>query len=444
MRRGKYARAIVFIALFLVLFAGASKVLTTPGYLSYRYISGFYDEPAGSIDAVYVGSSGVFTSCLSPAVWERRGIAVWDFSSDSQPMSAARYLIEEARKTQPDALYLVYTGSFAIVPTAENIHKITDYMPASAQKLRLIHALCEDGEIPGETRAELYIPMIRYHSRWNSLVAYDFQYEMPGIMAYDGANFFTTEDISGNARNVPRLRGGVDLPARVQAFMLDLLSYCKDEGVNVLFVAPVAVIENEEALAQQEAVKALCRSWGFPVLDQAQLRDEIGMDLTQDYYNTGHTNIHGALKVSCYLADYLAEHYGFADKRGDPAYARWDAAYEEYAALTAPYVLDIEWQGEERDFTLAAPVLEEASSGRRLMAEISWSGVDGADGYRIYRLSAAGWTPVATVGSGVRHFRDRLDAEGTYTYTVIGYRDQDGAACWGCYDYAGVRVEVTK
>ncbi len=439
MRRKNIAKAAGFIVVFLVLFAVASKLVTAPEYLDYQYVAGFYEEPADSLDAVYIGSSGAFTTCVSPIVWGRSGVAVWDYTTNSQPLAAAKGIIEEARRKQPNALFIVFTGTPSM-PTIEKIHKLTDYMPLSYAKLKLIHELCEVGDIPMGSRAELYLPMIRYHSRWNNLKKNDFRYELVVDKTCSDKSLFlkTVKDISQDVRVVEERE---ELPPALNNSLLDLLSYCKQEDINVLFVGPVAALVEEKA-AQRNYIKDLCQSWGFPFLDQASLREEFGLDMQQDYYDTGHANIHGALKISAYLSAYLSEHYGFTDKRGDPAYADWDEAYENYADVVAPYVLDVEWDGEPRDAALAAPELAEPEADETKV-ELSWGGVDGADGYRIYRKSDGAWAPLATVGADVLCYTDEPQEDGTYTYTVIGYRADGNDVCWGRYDYIGVSVEVT-
>ena len=69
---------------------------------------------------------------------------------------------------------------------------------------------------------------------------------------------------------------------------------------------------------------------GYTVLDMREKADEIGLDYTTDYYNRSHTNMHGALKTSKYLTEFLLEKYDFEDKRGNSRYAAWDEAYLKY------------------------------------------------------------------------------------------------------------------
>ena len=64
----------------------------------HQLIQGFYEEPPGTLDAVYLGASHVYTFWQAPIGWHQRGIAVFPFSSASQPITAVPYLIEEVKK----------------------------------------------------------------------------------------------------------------------------------------------------------------------------------------------------------------------------------------------------------------------------------------------------------------------------------------------------------
>ena len=49
-----------------------------------------------------------------------------------------------------------------------------------------------------------------------------------------------------------------------------------------------------------------------------------------DFYDGKHLNTYGAVKISQYLADYLAEHYQIPDRRTDETVASYNADYERF------------------------------------------------------------------------------------------------------------------
>ena len=118
--------------------------------------------------------------------------------------------------------------------------------------------------------------------------------------------------------------------------LMELVDYCEQENITVLFVVTPLSLTDETQLGMQNAAVELVRSRGFDVLDMDDLSEEIGIDYKTDYYNGSHMNMHGSIKVTSYLSQYLIQNYGLQDKRGDSAYADWDIAsdryYQEYLA----------------------------------------------------------------------------------------------------------------
>ena len=66
-------RIVCFIFIGLILFSSVSKILVSPAsdYRNYQWIAGFYEEPEDSLDAVYIGSSAVYSSWIAPWAWNR-------------------------------------------------------------------------------------------------------------------------------------------------------------------------------------------------------------------------------------------------------------------------------------------------------------------------------------------------------------------------------------
>lgn len=256
----------------------------------------------------------------------------------------------------------------------------------------------------------------------------------------------TSTDVSSSYRTTERI--GTLSEITLDA-MESLLEYCNAEQVNVLFIAIPNAQTDEYKLAQINTIKEALQARGYPVLDMRSAVEEIGLDWTKDYYNEAHTNIHGVVKVTDYIARYLVENYGFKDKRGDPVYSSWDEAYSKYTVEYALVnTLDVEWEGELRDNTLDAPKLSKVTVDGTSLT-VSWDKVSGAEGYRIYRKLRAeddseesetlDWQAMDTVAADVLSYKDKGREVGrTYYYTVIAYREKDGVRYWGDYDFAGV------
>ncbi len=434
-------RSILFVIILGVAFSLCSIFFRFPSsdVDASKYVPGFYDEPENTLDAVYIGASNVFGAWAPPIAWEHYGIAVYPFGGGGMKVAAAEYMIEEARKRQPDALYIVGICDWTLDPTPDPgwMHRTVDYIPMSLNKIRLVEAICDMGDLPWKERLEYYIPLIRYHSRWNDLTEESFLMDFGNNKAGDThlGILSKTTDLTASYRKT-ELRG--EIPADQKEYLEKLLRYCEEENVNTLFVITTGVVSNLSSVARLNSIKDLCEEHGFPVLDLLNNEKEIGLDLSRDFYNAGHVNIHGMLKATDYVSRYLIEHYGFEDKRGDPAYSEWDQAYDDYVEIISPYSLDFEYENGGRDYSLKPPELTKlAVNGTTLT--LSWKAAVGADGYCIYRKCAGtGWAPVATVDGKTLSYADKGEIGKTYTYTVVPFRNSPTGTLWGDYDVAGL------
>ena len=70
--------------------------------------------------------------------------------------------------------------------------------------------------------------------------------------------------------------------------------------------------------------------------------DEIGLDPNRDYMDPYHTNIHGAIKYTRFVASYLVKEYGLTDKKELSEYASFEKAWQEYREELSPYILSEE------------------------------------------------------------------------------------------------------
>ncbi len=427
-----------FVLAFFTLLSIVSQVLVShDDYRNYQWIAGFYEEREDSLDAVYIGGSNVYSFWAAPLAWEKYGITVYPFACNSQPLAAAEYLIKEARKTQPDALFLVSINGIGEI-TEQKIHYLADYFPMSANKATMIRNLSEMGGFSVAESLEFYFPLLRYHSRWNSLTAEDFNYTNNGLKGGSvySAYLQNIKDVSSSFRSTAS-KGELEDHDRIA--LEALMDYCDAEDVNVLFVTAPQIKTDEYQLAQFNTINNIISTRGYPILNMMECIDDIGLDLTRDYYNESHTNIHGAIKTTDYLSKYLIEHYTFENKKGIADYADWDLAYELYMEEISPYAMEVEWDSSKKDNTLPAPKLEKVATVNEGLT-IAWKPVEKAEGYLIYRKwEESGWELVNNVDRDTLSYLDEnVNIGMEYTYTVMSYRWDGNEMIYGLYDIKGL------
>jgi len=437
-------RGFLFIVILLVVIVSVQRVLSIENSRTFEHILGFLQERPNSLDGVFIGSSNVHAFWTPLIGWEQFGIAVWNYSVDAMPMKAIKYYVIEARKTQPDALMIICLNSFrhtSASSSVKQVHFATDYLPLSMNKLRLINELSKGYSLSEKVAS--FFPIVQFHSRWDKLRSWSFDVSSAGkykSSEHNSDQFFSqSKEMSGSLVYYDLVESP---PDEVVALFSDLLSYCRENQVNVLFVKVPYQLPAEQQ-GQLNYLENMAAAAGFPCVDLLKSPDVLALDLHMDYYNTGHTNIHGSAKVTQYLGQYLVDHYSFSDKRGLTEWSDWDMAADDYMLSLKPYVFPFELNQSER-VGIDAPELNTPVLDNKTV-HISWEPVNGAEGYELYQNDGTGWVLTADLPASTHTQSDQLPkSSGHYSYTVVPYRLQGEKKQYGRFDVHGVGITAGR
>ena len=411
---------------------------------SYKNLKSLRMEKKGSIDAVFIGASNVMAFWQPVFGWADHGIAVSSLSYPGITCAAIKHMIIEARKTQPDALYIINLGCFKnnhVSLEAPQLHRVIDYTPFSLSKLNMVHDLVKKARLKAQDALEYYLPIIRFHSRWD---------ELPSWVFSDGSTVYKlsykTSGFSNKAVNITdhlALENDVRTPISedMSQTFEELLDYCDSRHVNALFVKSPRVLGRKQQ-GRLNALEDILAQRGYPCLDLMEDVYDIGIDPRTDFYNAGHTNIHGSIKFSKAVGDYLVEHYHFEDKRGLPGWESWDDACEAYMQYCEMYTLPFEREHAPR-FSSDIPGLKKPSVDEQSVS-VAWKGIEGADGYAVFRkTSSTAWACVAEVDAGISDYTDAgLNPSTEYVYTVVPWRMNGEAREYGSFNVLGVNAST--
>lgn len=403
----------------------------------------FYSEKKDSIDIIYIGASNVYPFWSAPLYWKESGHTVFPLSISSMPSRAIKYMIEEARKTQPSASFVVCLNTFKTGSRHEpaSIHYVCDYMKLSKTKIDLIDALAEDAGFSGTEKIEFYLPFVRFHSRWKDFSKKDYILRNYGIKnAISTSNSMNEiQDVSSTYRITSSRIGCTDEQLEI---MNELLDYCDDNGIRLLFTIVPQAINDESIIGQLNMLGDLATERGHQVVDLLSSYQDYDLQLNQDFYNSNHINVHGALKFTRHLGELFDSYYDLSDKRGNDLFESWDKSYDNYIDLIDEHVLDFEIDGSERDPSLGIPVIASCAPDTEGIL-IKWEAVNGASGYYVYRKTrdvdsgkVSAWERIG--GTDETSYQD-IDAVGLASawYTVVPYRIDNDEILYGNYDYSG-------
>ncbi len=401
---------------------------------SYQVMN-FYKEKEDSLNPVFIGSSCCFSFYSPLFAYNTYGITTNNYASSGMGMIAYKYAIEEVRKTQKDAL-IVLTITPLDIMNYTALHYLLDYMPMSKNKLNFIKGYFTYGEENILNSLEYFFPLMRLHERWSDLTADDFVLDngTKGATAHQYYLTYVT-DISDDLFFSEERR---EMPENWVYLMTDLLDYCDEHNEKIMFLLPPRSYSEEE-FTQLNTLVDYINSRGYDVLDLREKAEEIGLDVTHDFYDKRHTNVHGSLKYTDYVINVVAERYNIQldHERNE----EWDTAFNNYYELIKGDVLDVELNMKQRDCFLERPELVSAVYDDGSVT-IKWNEVENADGYLVYRKENNEWIRVGDTEN--TEYSDSECAEGTNLYTVISYRNDNGVIRYGNYEYKGIGVEVKR
>ncbi len=344
---------ILFLALFLIILVPLSYCLRTNGDIK-EIFNGFYGEKNNALDVVMIGSSPVYPCLAAPKMWEDQGITAYPLSSNMQRPKATVHLIEEAEKTQDPGLYIfelrMYLGpDERLTENMAYTRGVVDNMKYSFNRVKAVNDLVPADDEDG--RHTYYFDIFKYHSNWKTLImpsqlatfAYSRPHPMKGATVKDHIGPCELTDRSGVTERKA-------VTPDMEETLRELCAYLQKEGHEALFlVIPYNLTEEDQM--QYNYLADIVQEAGFDYWNMNDHYEEMNLDPQLDFADYGtHTNAYGMEKCSAFLGEYLAEHYDFADKRGNADFADWDEAAVLWREATEAAKVKILERLENEDF----------------------------------------------------------------------------------------------
>lgn len=343
--RNNWIRCGIFLTIAALIIWYLLQVFAlSPANENKQIFSTFYKEKENTLDGVYFGSSSATRFWNGPRGFVQEGIAIGSLSAASQPLVITKHLMEEAEKTQNPKIFIVelrWAYKNANYLKDPYIRKTTDAMKFSKTRIDAINAAVDfalKGDDPdvSESRLDYYLPLMKYHGRW------DGDLEMEDLLLKEIENktkgfLMTGSTLKQEPQEMAQYTDEImPIPPETEEMVLELLDYCDTIDAEVLFVLSPYSAPVEQLQRLNYAIQ-LVTSRGYPVLNfnTPEMVQAIGLNYVTDFYDSKHTNCLGAEKYTDYLAAYIAENYDIEDHREDPLYESWHEAYEVYEEYTA-------------------------------------------------------------------------------------------------------------
>lgn len=324
----------------LVILTAISMVLLSylfrPVSKNRKNIDGFYAQKTDSLDMVYIGGSACYYFWEPLEAFQQHGFTSYNFAADAMPPQIIKYCIKEVLKTQTPELLVVDLRPFQYGDTYDEesqrmrylreapLRNVIDNMKYSYNRFEAIKHCVPDEE----NKAYYYFDLAKYHSLVTSIVnkenwkhiLNEYPLESRGFSYLDSIHSYEKEDYSHIKKEMP-------LADVMDKMFIDLLEYCKEEKLQVLFVVVPYTIPKQDQM-KYNYMRQKIQEYGFDFLNANDYTTDMGLDFATDFADGVHVNLLGADKYTAFLGEYLSEKYNFEDKRSVLEYAEWRQDYE--------------------------------------------------------------------------------------------------------------------
>ncbi len=327
----------------------------------------FYDEPKDTIDGVILGTSVVVYGWTPPVAWQEYGMPVYQLGGYVMPFGPLPALIDFVRSRQ-DIRYVIVdihglrteTIQYSVTPAhclklsgalhfGLHQYKVISQTIDYAERVYDHYGMPEDpDEAIDPNDLSLYIPFIRFHSRWIEGLQKADYVSVPNNFkgAAGGKRIFKQKDMSDGVSAWEK--GPLPLDSFQKETLDGFFSYLQEQDLDVLFINYPS-FNTEEEHRQLKGIARYIEDNHYPMLDlcDQKIMDEIGIDLQADFKDISHANSMGAAKMTRYICSYVKDHFYYKDHRGDPRYESWDKAAIDYNAH-----VEKGWAEKGREFSI--------------------------------------------------------------------------------------------
>lgn len=302
----KLAKAVLFIALFLVLYTGSRDVLRNKS--ESEALGKIFTMPDETYSVVLAGPSHIQYG-VHPSVLKREyNISACNTATAAQSMPTTYYVVKEMiERHTPEIvaldLFCMFYPDVYFTPT--RFHQAIDNFPLNKNKAEAIMDLAE------EDKSEFFLNYMLYHGRWKSLTKTDYTV----TKEYDETQqvLYVTTPYENDFVPLDKSIKG-EVPAVPLEYLEKIVELCKEtETKLILTVIPYrADVDNNDVTGTYQqsvynTIEEYAAEWGVEYINLLYNLDDMGFDFQTDMAEFSHLNESGSMKVSRYFGKILKD-----------------------------------------------------------------------------------------------------------------------------------------
>ncbi|MBP5158911.1 MAG: hypothetical protein ILP10_01275 [Lachnospiraceae bacterium] len=335
-----FLQTVAFFVIFVLIFLHVQNIfnLKGSGYTKRMY---FRDEADNTINVMFFGNSrcnrGMNPSVIDPIA----GTYSYNMAIQGLRSSFVYVRMKDAFKTQTPKLIAIETSIFTppSTPGLEESYGQRTLMsiPVSPFKLASSIELASliDGDLGKKaTRAsEYFLPLLRFHSRYEELGPGDFVYDLINMGDYDYSEAQADKCIIENRgytiyaknnkleqttktsffdKDHTSITDVAELDGTSYDYLNKIVELAKDKGAKILFFSIPAMGAKKDSRVTEPIMNFLKTCYendpDVKFLDFYEHLNEIGLDY-EHFQNKEHLNIEGAKLASEFMGNFIKDNY---------------------------------------------------------------------------------------------------------------------------------------
>lgn len=328
----KTVQFILFCCLVLFIFSRVTYLFRETS-CSRDNVTGF--EKEGDLDVVCIGASTMVEYFQPLTAWHEYGYTSYDYATLYGQMDLFWRYMDRVLETHNPELFVVDLRMLATLNEEvyeQGLRFWTDSLPIFSKDRYLSLQDYFDRHLLSETddKISYYLDIAKYHTNTITLGSADnWKYcDNKGKAKNKGYELSSVHHFFEEP--VIDTEGKAELTQIQSEVLYQLLDYCREKDLNVLFVVCPYVVPQEDQQVYNTA-KDIVTSYGYQFINANEFYDEIGLDFFTDMKNINHVNSVGAEKYTRFLSEYIISHYDIVTHKDEASYYQWDEDYEGFS-----------------------------------------------------------------------------------------------------------------
>lgn len=345
MTKKELFRSVVFMAIVAVMFIILCDLFEQENNKNFdKRIFTYRTLEEDTVDAVYIGTSGVDRYWIAAKAYEEYGMTVYPMSVEQMPAWLFIPMIEESLEYQSPELIILDVRAFTQSQETDEMEirarRILDAMDlfslnrlkTAFRTMESIHKLDEEKPL---FDVSYLLSFVKYHSMIME-ESYRFENNI-GSKVHEYAGFYMDPSLTIKVKEIKpciyKSKLNPELDKITEEALYEVLDYIEEKDLKVLFVDSPQQRSKVEA-GRTETIYSILEERGMDYLSYYTKDNKSGItidfDYKKDFYGEGHVNYYGAEKFTAEMAKYLDENYDLPDRREDEnAKKYWDGVYDK-------------------------------------------------------------------------------------------------------------------